>query len=227
MKLSTKDKNELRAVLLEAGYPVGRIWQRGGMFCLESSVGDRREAQVKKLVRNFFKPRVAPDLFVWPESNIYEPVSFKKMSGALISSYKKHYTAGVKLISKTSGRKEKSGEWRKIVEGLSETVDTLRLDKPLPSRTAATKRVTSQLAATWAECVCQHHGWRVVSAKLRSQRGLAVVAPEHKYICWPEVLLLRVLTEKAPGDNTTLLLFNMIGIGNLPRSKPFEYVCIH
>lgn len=81
------------------------------------------------------------------------------------------------------------------------------------------------LGCLWGQSLCDSLGWAWCQLKYgRGPAAYAVVSPDRSFAVAPMAYLLRQIGQRGPGaDNTTLLLFNMVEAGAVPRSRPQAY----
>ena len=91
---------------------------------------------------------------------------------------------------------------------------------------AAVLDLASQLACLYGNILRDEMGWewRIVNAD--GDEFLGIGPADKSVMLAPVAYIHSQLTAPGSGDNTSMLLFNMIKGGSIPKGKPNEYVSI-
>jgi hypothetical protein len=111
-----------------------------------------------------------------------------------------------------------------VVRTIRGFVDQIHGGVELPAQYADPAQAAVVLGMLWGDEVHRAFGWEWVY--LKDDRGFetwGVVSADRSYVCYPHLILAKKLTHP-DSDNTVMLLFNMIGAGNLPESSPGTYM---
>jgi hypothetical protein len=109
---------------------------------------------------------------------------------------------------------------RKLIDAVVDGKTTLS------SREAADLSVN--LGCLWGQTLCDAAGWQWCVARVDGGRELpSVASPDRAYLVRPMHFIQAQLHKRMPGDNASLLLFNMIRSGTSQwAAKPNAYVTI-
>jgi hypothetical protein len=88
---------------------------------------------------------------------------------------------------------------------------------------SAKKDLAVNLGCLWGQTICDAVGWEWCFARINGTGTYCVVPPNRSYAIAPMQFVLEQLNKKPPADNTSLLLFNMVKAGTLPKSKARAY----
>jgi len=86
--------------------------------------------------------------------------------------------------------------------------------------------LASQLACLYGNILRDEMGWEWWIVKENGGEFLGIGPADKSAMLTPVGYIYSQMTAPASGDNTSMLLFNMIRAGNLPKGKPGEYVRI-
>lgn len=113
-----------------------------------------------------------------------------------------------------------------VVRTLRGFVDQVHGGMELPKPYGEPAQAAVVLGMLWGDEVRRAFGWDWVF--LEDDRGRetwGVVSPDRSYACYPHLFIGGKLMNPN-SDNTILLLFNMMGAGNLPASSPGRYTML-
>ena|ERR1700720_1013473 len=86
--------------------------------------------------------------------------------------------------------------------------------------------LASQLACLYGNILRDEMGWDWWTVKENGGEFLGIGPADRTVVLTPVGYIYSQMTAPATGDNTSMLLFNMIRAGNLPKGRPGELVRI-
>jgi hypothetical protein len=111
-----------------------------------------------------------------------------------------------------------------LQEALKRVIDSLRKRFAKLSEDDAEHALWA-LASLWGDSVVREVGWEWVIAIEGRDEWHAISPPNRSHLVYPFHILDRLLTDRR-SDQTSLLLYNMLKSGDLPKSKRGNHLAI-
>ena len=112
-----------------------------------------------------------------------------------------------------------------IQEAMLKTIDSI-MDSKKRKTARAIEDLAIDLGCLWGQTVCDTIGWEWCFATIGIENVFAVAPPNRSYVVAPMCFVQTQLQKRPPEDNTSLLLFNMIVGGSLPKAKAGTYITV-
>ena len=80
------------------------------------------------------------------------------------------------------------------------------------------------LGCLWGQTICDKLGWEWRYLTAHGSVSFAIVPPDRSYALQPMNFVFTQLHKREPDDNTSLLVFNMVVGGALPKQKRGAYI---
>lgn len=112
-----------------------------------------------------------------------------------------------------------------VQEAILKTIDSV-MDSKKKMTARAIENLAINLGCLWGQTVCDEIGWEWCFATIGDENVFAVAPPNRSYVVAPMGFVQTQLQKRPPEDNTSLLLFNMVVGGSLPKAKAGAYITV-
>ncbi len=112
-----------------------------------------------------------------------------------------------------------------VQEAIYKAIDRLR-GKPSGLTEERITELSVCLGCVWGDTVCRVLNWEWCVATLEGGDHFGIVTPNRSHVIFPMYFIQEQLKKDAEEDNTSLLLFNMLVAGQLPKAQPRSYTVL-
>lgn len=216
----------------------------GTIYCVERT-GQAEDGEFKALVEHHGLTGLRFSL-IWSDGKGPKPPVAAEPKNAKVATARTGRAARANPLG--SDRPLNAGEKKDVVRSIARGYKHLKIspstspaesqrairdliDRIVRGQQKVTPKTSTDLAVNlgclWGQTVCDNAGWEWCLARVDGKDLLAVAAPDRSHLVSPMHFLRSQLTKRRPGDNTSLLLFNMIKSGTpLSRAQPNTYTQI-